>query len=238
VRPIGFIVTGTDTGVGKTFIASEILRSVRARGLRVGAYKPVASGARLTESGPIWDDVAILKGALGMPVSDDRICPQRFLAPLAPPIAARHEGRTVDGLLLREGMKRWIGDVDFVVVEGAGGLLSPLTDVESLADLARDLKLPLLIVARLSLGTINHTLLTLEAASHRNLPVAGIVLNEASPADPDDVSIDSNPAELQRRCPAPILAVVRYRGARGLLHESPAFKIDFVDLATRWCAPS
>ncbi|MBS0262668.1 MAG: dethiobiotin synthase [Planctomycetes bacterium] len=232
--PRGLIITGTDTGVGKTYIAAEILRAVRETGRRVGAYKPVVSGARQTPEGPVWDDIEILKEALGRKVPDEQVAPQRFLAPLAPPVAARLEGRSVDTALLRRGIEPWLEQADFIVVEGAGGLLSPLTETETLADVARDLKWPLLLVARLSLGTINHTLLTLEAAARRNLPVAGVVLNESVPADPHDISPTTNPPELQQRCAVPVLGVVRHNPAGGLLHESPLYKIAWWELAGRW----
>lgn len=93
----GLFITGTDTGVGKTHIACELVRELRAVGHRVGAFKPACSGASIEADGrPHWDDVERLRDALGRDVSDDQLCPQRFLAPLAPPIAAQQEGRAVD----------------------------------------------------------------------------------------------------------------------------------------------
>jgi dethiobiotin synthetase len=227
----GLIVTGTDTGVGKTYVAVEIIRALREQGVRVGAYKPVVSGRVSGGAGEYWDDPARLQAALGCDVPIERIAPQRFLAPLAPPVAARLEGLVVDPGLLRRGIDWWIDRVDIVIVEGAGGLLSPLTETETLADLARDLGFPMVIVARLSLGTINHSLLTLEAADRRQLPVAGIVLNEAGPADPTDRSVETNPEELQRRCETPILAILRHAATPGLLRVSPLSTIDWMRLA-------
>ncbi len=234
VQTRGLIITGTDTGVGKTFVAVEIIRALRDQGVTVGAYKPVVSGSSPGPSGPVWDDLAKLQAALGgddVPI--ERISPQRFLAPLAPPVAARIEGRTVDAGLLRRGVDWWRGRVDVVVVEGAGGLLSPLAETESLADVARDLEFPLVVVARLSLGTINHTLLTLEAAATRQLPVAGIVLNEPVPADPADRSTETNAEELERRCRVPILAILQHTATPGLLRMSPLFTIDWMEHARR-----
>jgi dethiobiotin synthetase len=229
----GLIITGTDTGVGKTFVAVQIIEALRAQGIRVGAYKPVVSGSIPGPAGPIWDDLARLQAALGGDVPAERIAPQRFLAPLAPPIAARLEGRSVDPILLRRGIEWWNERANVVVVEGAGGLLSPLTEGESLADLARDLDFPLIIVARLSLGTINHTLLTLEAAASRQLPVAGIVLNESMPTDPADRSAETNAEELQFRCAAPVLAIVRHSKLPDLLRNSPLSTIDWMSLIRR-----
>ncbi|MBI3860429.1 MAG: dethiobiotin synthase [Planctomycetia bacterium] len=226
----GIVITGTDTGVGKTYVAAGIIRALRERRVRVGAYKPVVSGSSPGPGGSVWGDLVRLQTALGGDVPLERIGPQRFLAPLAPPVAARLEGRTVDPDLLRSGLDWWRDRADFVVVEGAGGLLSPLTDDETIAELACDLEFPLLVVARLSLGTINHTLLTLEAIGHRRLPVAGIVLNQPGPADPADHSIETNAEELRRRCAVPILAILTHDSAPDLLRKSPLSTIDWLGL--------
>ncbi|HLJ09568.1 MAG TPA: ATP-dependent dethiobiotin synthetase BioD, partial [Planctomycetaceae bacterium] len=120
--------------------------------------------------------------------------------------------------------------VDFLVVEGVGGLLAPMSESELVADVACDLGFPLLLVARRSLGTINHTLLTLEAASKRGLAVAGIVLNQPLPTEVADLSVDSNAAELARRCAAPIIAILPHETTAALRHPSPLSKIDWVQL--------
>jgi dethiobiotin synthetase len=225
----GLFITGTDTGVGKTHLATRIIAALRAQGWRVGAYKPVASGSKDGADGPVWSDLEQLHGALAGEFERERICPQRFNAPLAPPVAARCEGKTVDAAILRSGFDWWSERADFLVVEGAGGLLSPLTESECVADVAASFGLPLIIVARLSLGTINHTLLTIEAAHSRNLPIAGIVLNQAVPAD-DDASQASNPGELQKRCAVPILAIERHAPTADLLQHSPLFTMDWMKL--------
>ena len=103
----GLIITGTDTGVGKTFVAVQMILTLRDRGVRVGAYKPVVSGSVAGTAGSGWDDLARLQAAVGDDVPIDHISPQRFLAPLAPPVAARLEGRSVDPILLRRGIECW-----------------------------------------------------------------------------------------------------------------------------------
>jgi dethiobiotin synthetase len=226
----GLFITGTDTGVGKTHLATRIIAALRAQGWRVGAYKPVASGSKDGADGPVWSDLEQLHGALAGEFERERICPQRFNAPLAPPVAARREGKTVDAAILRSGFDWWRERADFLVVEGAGGLLSPLTETECVADLAASFGLPLIIVARLSLGTINHTLLTIEAAQSRNLAIAGIIFNQPVPAD-DDASPASNPEELQKRCPVPILAIEPYAATADLLQHSPLFTMDWMKLS-------
>ena len=233
MKPLrGLFVTGTDTGVGKTYLAAAIVRDLRARGVRAGAYKPACSGSeRGPDGGTRWADVDALAGALGPGADVERVCPQRFHAPLAPPVAAREEGRAVDAGLLRAGARWWEGRAEALIVEGAGGLLSPLAESESVADLAAELGFPLLVVARLGLGTINHTLLTVEAARRRGLRVAGVVLNDVDPqrTGPERAS---NPSELARRCPAPVLGVLPF-GCRdgGLLRGGHRIRMDWLALS-------
>lgn len=223
-RPVAqrLFITGTDTGVGKTTVSSSIVRHWHSQGQRIGAYKPVASGCEFTSEGqPFWGDVEAYFEALHGQFPRDRICPQSFAAPLAPPVAARQAGRSVDAELLLSGARWWESQVDSLLVEGAGGLLSPLTETESNADLAVALGYPVLVIARLGLGTINHTLLTVEAAQRRGLQIKGVILNAAQPAGPDE-SVNTNPEELARRCPAPFLGVLPYSSHGDLLHH-PAF---------------
>ena len=136
-----------------------------------------------------------------------------FSAPLAPHLAARAEGRRVDTKLLRTGLEHWRSTSDIVLVEGAGGLMSPISDDDYNADLAAEFGYPLVVVAANELGTINATLQTLITAStyRDGLPVAGIILNSPSPAD-DDPSTASNRDELVRRCRRPLLAETKYEG--------------------------
>jgi dethiobiotin synthetase len=224
----GLFITGTDTGVGKTHVATGVISALRSRGVRVGAYKPAVTGSTVGPEGTVWEDLIRLQAALGGDIAIERICPQRFHAPLAPPVAARMEGTTVNAALLRSGIAWWRERVECLMVEGSGGLLSPLTESETVADLAVALAFPLVIVARRSLGTINHTLLTLEAARARGLAVAGVVLNQAGPANADDSSVESNPRELEQRCGVPILAILPHDAAAGLLRNSPLFTIDWM----------
>jgi dethiobiotin synthetase len=187
----GLFVTGTDTDVGKTAVAAAVARALRDDGRRVGVYKPVASGTR--GGGPT--DAEMLWQAAGRPLDLATVCPQSFAAPLAPAAAAALEGRTVDGHALRLGIEPWWPVSDVVVVEGAGGLYSPLTTTTLVADLAADLGLPLVIVDAARLGAIGRTLMAVEAARARDLVVAAIVLSHVqppthAPADPlGDVAI-------------------------------------------------
>ena len=211
MAPPGLFITGTDTGVGKTYVAALVARQLAAEGRRVGVYKPAASGCRRVGRGIVCDDAVALWEAAGRPGPLWRVCPQRFLAPLAPHLAARAEGKRLGAKLLRTGLDYWLRRSDVVLVEGAGGLLSPLGQQEYVADLAHDFGFPLIVVARNALGTINHTLQTLVAAAafREGLRVAGVVLNNPAPAE-DDRSRASNRRELAARCGPPILAEVAF----------------------------
>jgi dethiobiotin synthetase len=211
-RAPGLFITGTDTGVGKTYVAALVARWLAAAGYRVGVYKPAASGCRREAGELVSDDALFLWNAAGRPGKLDCVCPQRFEAPLAPHLAAAMEGRTLDAELLRTGLDYWSERSDIVLAEGAGGLMSPLGEDEYVADLAGDLGLPLVVVARNALGTINHTLQTLiTGATFRDgLPIAGVVLNQVEPR-PDDLSVASNAGELRKRCIPPLLAEVGWQ---------------------------
>ena len=175
-----------------------------------------ASGCCLVGAEVVSDDAVALWEAAGRPGSLEHVCPQRFLAPLAPHLAAREEGRQVDPALLRTGLLQWQQQSDVLVVEGVGGLMSPISDDDYVADLARDFGLPVVVVTRNALGAINQTLQTLcVARTHGGgLPVAGVVLNHTQPSGGDDVSTRSNRAELAARCDAPLLAEVAFGAER------------------------
>lgn len=201
-------MTGTDTGVGKTYVTARLARTLRQHGVRVGVYKPVASGCVWQQGQWISEDAMTLWEAAGRIGTWEAVCPQRFAAPLAPPLAAAAEGCSVDAARLRSGLDYWLEHADLVLVEGAGGLMSPVTDDEFVADLACDFGFPLLVVAPNVLGVINQTLQTLiTAATFRDgLEVAGIVLNHPRPPQQEDLSLATNRAELARRCVPPVLA--------------------------------
>lgn len=219
----GLFVTGTDTGVGKTWVTAMVARHLVQQEIQVGAYKPTASGS---EDGR-WADVDVLREAIGGRFPEERICPQRFDAPLAPPEAARLENREIDPGLLRSGALWWSDQVDTLLVEGVGGLLCPLTGSETIADLAVDLGWPIVIVARNALGTINHTLLTIDVARRRGLKISGVVLNQPEPPDPHDRSLDTNAGTIGRLGNVEILGHVAY-GSRDLLPFDGTATIDWL----------
>lgn len=229
MKPYGLLITATDTDVGKTWVTALIARELRKTRTRVGVYKPACSGSEVNDQGKtVWPDLEVLHESVGGEFSIDRICPQRFNDPLAPPVAARNEGRTIDSRLLRTGCDQWAGQVDVLLVEGVGGLLCPISDTESIADLAVDIGYPLLIVTRAGLGTINHTLLTIEAAQNRKLPIAGVILNQCTPTA--DRSSSTNRDEIVARTDVPVIGTVEY-GATSLRRTDVSGTMDWLKLA-------
>ena len=197
----GIFVVGTDTGVGKTRVASAIARSLVERGVRAGVFKPIATGA--TRQGDAWrcEDGERLVDAIKGGAPLDRVVPLLFEEPLAPSVAARRQGRPLDPAEIErvacEAMAWWADRSDMVIVEGVGGLLTPIADRWTVADLAVFLDFPLLIVARRGLGTLSHTLLTIEAAARRGLRSMGVVLNTPDPG-PGTLAEETNASELAR----------------------------------------
>ena len=206
--PSGLFITGTDTGVGKTAVAVMIATERRAAGVRVGVYKPVASGVVFDGS----SDIERLWEAAGRPLTRDKVCPQAFAAAIAPVQAAAVEGKRVDEQLLRDGIGPWREACEFVIVEGAGGLFSPLGEASLNIDVARDLGLPLVIVDAARLGMIGRTLATVRAARAEGLDIAEVVISHVqplagSPAEPQSEAgiVRDGVAELTRRlAPLPV----------------------------------
>ena len=168
----GLFVTGTGTEVGKTMVAAVIARGAANRGLRVAVFKPAVSG--LGED--VVPDHEFIRDAAGSAQADDDVAPYRFDPPVSPHLAAEMDGTRIDPARLRSAARAAAKAGDYLVCEGVGGLLVPLTLSYLVRDLARDLGLPIVIAAAPGLGTINHTLLTVEAVRAAGLEVAAVVL--------------------------------------------------------------
>jgi dethiobiotin synthetase len=203
----GLFVVGTDTGVGKTVVTAAIARGLRSRGQAIVVCKPVATGAELHDDGYVSDDTRRLAQAAGH-ADYCRVTPWTFAVPAAPPVAAREAGKKLVLANIAAHVNGLAKPRELLLLEGIGGLLCPLTEQETVADLALMLRFPLVLVARRSLGTLNHTLLTLEVARERGLRVAGVVVNETVPAQ--SLAEQTNVEELSKRIAAPLLAIVPY----------------------------
>lgn len=186
-QPNGLMILGTDTDVGKTYVACRILEELVKRQLVVGAYKPVASGGRSIEESDghrLWE-------ASGFNGTLEQVNPQHFSTPLAPPIAAEMEGRQVDDDRIVSRANEWTSLCEFLVVEGAGGLMSPLSWTMTNASLAAALKLPIVLVSQNRLGAVNQVMTTLIAARWLGLKIGCVVLNSVTGGS-DDASVRSN----------------------------------------------
>lgn len=203
-----FFVTGTDTGVGKTAVAAAILRAVRAGGRRVAAVKPAESGCEKGPDGLRPADADELRAAAGGWQQPEGVCVYRLEAPVAPAVAAEREGVRIEADVIAARVAAARASSELCLVEGAGGLLVPLTPELVMADLARLLELPVVVVGRDALGTINHTLLTVEAARARGLEVAGVVLSQSRPDEVDPSQ--QNAREIERVGQVKVIGTLPY----------------------------
>lgn len=219
----GIFITGTDTGVGKTIVAATLALVLRMKGVRVGVMKPVTSGCREEEGRLVSDDAELLCTAAGIACSDDT-APYLLAEPLAPAEAAKRDGVRIDFSRIKECYERLAAAYDVVIVEGAGGLMVPLAGGLLVADLARELALPLVVVARPGLGTINHTVLTCLCARQVGLEVAGVIINDY-PEQPG-LAEQSAPHQIGALCGAPVLGLWPHR-------EDPD-QIEVVDYLATW----
>jgi dethiobiotin synthetase len=173
----GIFITGTDTGVGKTIVTAVIAKLMREAGVKVGVMKPVTSGCVATGEKLVSEDAELLKWAAATVMTDSEICPYLLREPLAPSVAAKIDGIDISFEKIAETYGRIADRHDFVLVEGAGGLLVPLTESMLVSDLIRHLGLPALIVSRPNLGTVNHTLMTCMCAKYSRIDLKGIIIN-------------------------------------------------------------
>ncbi len=172
----GLFVTGTDTGVGKTVCACALARAARGRGVDVGVFKPIETG--VGPEGPL--DALALRRAAESGDTLEEICPVTYSMPAAPNVAAAAQHSALDTRPIHDAFREMRRRHEFVIAEGAGGLMVPIAENYDMGDLAADFGLPLIVVARTSLGTINHTLLTLREIATRQLELAGVILNHAT----------------------------------------------------------
>jgi dethiobiotin synthetase len=200
----GVFVTGSDTGVGKTVVAGAIAAAIKAQGLDVGVMKPISTGAREIEGKLVSEDARYLKKIIGSKDEDELINPICLKPALAPTMAAAESGITIDLDKVWKAFEELKGRHEFIVVEGIGGLMVPVADKLLVADMALKMDLALVVASKHSLGTINHTLLTVECAKNRNLRLKGIVINMLRDGK-DFVS------ELKKYSSVPILGTIPFK---------------------------
>lgn len=202
----GVLVTGTDTGVGKTCISCMMIRQLRAAGVNVAAMKPVASG--MVKSGDDWvsEDVVALQAADGKGLDTSIMNPYQYRPPVAPHLAARELGESIDVGHIMHCYRQLSSQSDMVVVEGAGGIATPLTDHENFASLASRLSLPVIVVVAIRLGCINHAILTIEYLARHGVETMGWVGNYPQPGERMEI-LES---DLCERLAPPVLGIVPF----------------------------
>jgi dethiobiotin synthetase len=186
----GIFVVGSDTEVGKTFQSIQLAIALKPTQLKLGAYKPVASGIPITDSS---SDARQLALACDIELDlIEKVCPQSFAAPMAPPVAAWLENRQVDEELLAAGALWWTERSELVLVEAAGGIMSPISQKKTVLDLAEQLNFPLILVVGNRLGSVSQTLTATAVIRQRNLQLLGIVLNDWPQAITDQQRLIQN----------------------------------------------
>jgi len=201
-----FFVTGTDTDVGKTRISEALIELLREQGHTVAGMKPIASGCVMTADGLRNDDAIRLIEQANAELPYDLINPYAFEPAIAPHIAAKQAGVTIDLKLIKSCYQQIQQQTDVVVVEGAGGWLVPINETETMADLAKILNLPIILVVGIRLGCINHALLTIEAIKQSGLSIMGWVANNIEINTQSTEIIDT----LTQRLSVPLLAEIPY----------------------------
>jgi dethiobiotin synthetase len=204
----GIFITGTDTGVGKTYVAAGIAAELRNM-LNVGVMKPVETGCRMRKGNLVPRDAFHLIKSSTVRDELDLVNPYRFSKPLAPYVAAGLEGKKIGITKIMKAFRVLSRRHDFMIVEGAGGIMVPLTKEDTFLDLAQAMRLPVLIVARPGLGTINHTLLTIAALRARRIPIAGIVINYAG-EQVKGIAERTNPITIEKVSGVRVLTSVSY----------------------------
>jgi dethiobiotin synthetase len=209
------LITGTDTGVGKTLVAGAIANWFRRRDYRVAVLKPVATGCVRRREGLVSEDAEFLAHFADTKFPLDMVCPQRYSEPLAPAVAAERARQPLDWRAIERSIDDMSRESDVMIVEGVGGLMVPMDAKHLFRDVAGWLSVPTVVVARPGLGTINHTLLTVEALRQANVPIAGVAINQY-PAESASVAEESNPKAIEKWGKVKVLCLVPQEKLGGL----------------------
>jgi dethiobiotin synthetase len=215
-------ITGTDTGIGKTFYSCRLLEALNANGCSTLAMKPVAAGAS-NEHGTLKNEDALqLQQCASIKVSYQEVNPYCFSAAIAPHLAANKEGQQVSLKLIHDQFLKLKEKADFVLVEGVGGWQVPLNESQTVADLAKTLQIPVVLVVGIRLGCINHALLTVDSIQQSSVALTGWVANII---EPDMSALDENIKTLQQLIVAPLLDVIQYQAD----HSKPSLNSTNID---------
>lgn len=221
----GIFITGTGTEIGKTVIAGGLAASLKQAGMNVGVMKPISTGDTA--------DAQFLKHAAQVDDELSSINPIYLRQPLAPSVAARMEGREIDVSCIETAFAELQQKYDFVIVEGVGGIAVPVQEDFLVVHLIKRLQLPILIVAQVGLGTLNHTLLTVAYARQFELQITGIVLNGLC-AETAGLAEATNPAEIENLTGVPVIGVVPYEKRLDTAHPDVTFLAEFMNQHVAW----
>ena len=221
----GIFITGTGTEIGKTVIAGGFAAALKHAGTHVGVMKPISTGDTA--------DAQFLKHAAQTDDALSVINPIYLRHPLAPAVAARMDEKDIDLSHIETAFAALQRKYDFVIVEGVGGIAVPILDDFLVAHLINKLQLPILIVAQVGLGTLNHTLLTVGFARQFNIQIAGIVLNGLRP-ETAGLAEATNPLEIERLTDVPVIGVVPYEKTLGTAYPDPTFLAEFMNQHIAW----
>lgn len=205
----GFFITGTDTGVGKTIIAGAMIKALCFLGLKTGGMKPIESGCIREGDVLIPSDGMFLKQIAQMQEPVTQVTPCCFENPLAPLAASELEKKSISVTAIKKAYYSLYTHYDAVIVEGVGGLMVPLRKNYFVVDLAKEIGLPLIVVAKPGLGSINHTMLTVNYALSEGLKVAGVIINYSHPPE-NSLAEETNPQLLKQICPVPLIGIFPY----------------------------
>ncbi len=228
------LVTGTDTGVGKTFVASGLAAALSRRGFRVGVMKPVETGCPERGGNLEPDDALRLKHYSGCRETLDTLCPYRFSAPRAPWVASLEAGSEIEISRLSQNYREILANHQITLVEGAGGLMVPIRAGFNFADLAREWNLSVLLVTTAKLGTLNHTLLSLTYLRQGGFKTCGYLINTHQPTPAD--LVESNQLALRRLAPEPRIGEVPYQEGLASNAASPDSLASLFESSLDWKA--
>jgi dethiobiotin synthetase len=191
-----YFITGTDTDVGKTYVACKLIQQYISQGYKVVGMKPVAAGGELVDGKWLNEDVLKLEAVSNVKAPRELVNPYGFKEAIAPHIAAEKAGVEIEIKVIQQAFDALASMADIVIVEGAGGFLVPLNSTQNIADLAAALDIPVILVVGMKLGCINHSLLTVEAIQARQLNLHGWVANKIAP---DMAFCDENIAAITQK---------------------------------------
>src|SRR3989338_4855811 len=222
--PQGIFITGTDTGVGKTFIATGIASALKRQGINVGVMKPAHTGCKVKNGLLIPSDSITLARAAAVNDPINLITPYIFKEPVAPYAATKENNKRINPSRIIKSFEKLCERHDYMVVEGIGGVLVPITRDFYVADLIKRFNIPALIVTRPGLGTINHTMLTINCLMEREIPIKGIVINY-SKKEKTFLAIKCAPDIIESLSQIPVIGLISYRYKKNLLFSNIFEKI-------------